>query len=89
MMNTLLLDMRQNPDGVASGYDDEEMPIPLEAVFFGEPRVRVCVVNLPGTTGSYVSLEPLAVPAPFARILLAGVRALTACPKVKPMPHQQ
>lgn len=89
MMNTLVLDMSQNPDGVASGYDMEKMPIPVEAAFVGESSVRVWVVNLRGTTGSYSSLKPLAIPAPLARILLAGVRALTACPKAKTMPHQQ
>lgn len=49
MMNTLVLDMSQNPDGVASGYDMEKMPIPVEAAFVGESSVRVWVVNLRGT----------------------------------------
>ena len=74
-MNTLVLDPSDDGDAIAEGYDAEVMPIPLEAVFFGEPRVRVWVVNLRRPNGKFYSLDPVEVPAVFAHLMLAGAKA--------------
>ena len=75
-MNTLVLDPSADDEPtIASGYDAEEMPIPLDAVFFGEPSVRVWVVNLRWPNGKYYSLDPFVVPAVFAHLMLTGAKA--------------
>ena len=74
-MNTLVLEPGGDADVIALGYDAEEMPIPLDAVFFGEPSVRVWVVNLRWPNGKYYSLDPFVVPAVFAHLMLTGAKA--------------
>ena len=74
-MNTLVLEPGGDADVIALGYDAEELPIPLDAVFFGEPRVRVWVVNLRRPNGKFYSLDPVEVPAVFAHLMLAGAKA--------------
>ena len=94
-MNTLVLEPGGDADAVASGYDAEEMPIPLEAVFFGEPSVRVWVVNLRRPNGKFYSMDSVVVPAVFAHLMLAGAKATsgpqlwppTANPEVKTKDH--
>ena len=97
-MNTLVLDLSADDEPtIASGYDAEEMPIPLDAVFFGEPRVRVWVVNLRRPNGKHYSMDPFVVPAVFAHLMLAGAKATsgpqlwppTANPEAKTKDHNE
>ena len=86
-MNMLVLDCDFASEHAVQAYDSEQNLIPLEAVFFGEPRVRVWVVNLRGSNGKHRSLDPVEVPSLFAHLMLAGVRAMAANPKANNKDH--
>ena len=81
-MRMLVLDCEFVDEYAVQAYDSEKNLIPLEAVFEDAYRVEVLLVNLPGYPGKSKEAS-VVVPAAVARVLLAGVRAMTANPEAK------